>query len=151
MSFQAILDSVLPPRSNFTESSNATNSGNIPSQLFESIIPGYGPIHKFILYTFGLDITILVTLFAAIWAISKLGHYIFMTIYSLVAENYLSSIHVSSYDDIYEHLMKWLADQPHLLRALDELRGRDLVCFCAPRACHGDLLLRLEQKSPDQS
>ena len=28
---------------------------------------------------------------------------------------------------------RWLADQHHLLRALDELRGRDLVCFCAPR------------------
>jgi hypothetical protein len=27
---------------------------------------------------------------------------------------------------------RWLADQHHLLRALDELRGRDLVCFCAP-------------------
>ena len=37
----------------------------------------------------------------------------------------------------------WLRDQHHLLRALDELRGRDLVCFCAPLACHGDLLLRL--------
>jgi hypothetical protein len=24
---------------------------------------------------------------------------------------------------------RWLADQHHLLRALDELRGRDLVCF----------------------
>jgi Domain of unknown function (DUF4326) len=32
----------------------------------------------------------------------------------------------------YEH---WLRDQHHLLRALDELRGRDLVCFCAPLAC----------------
>jgi hypothetical protein len=38
---------------------------------------------------------------------------------------------------------RWLADQRHLLRALDELCGRDLVCFCAPRLCHGDLLLRL--------
>jgi hypothetical protein len=38
---------------------------------------------------------------------------------------------------------RWLADQHHLLRALDELRGRDLVCFCAPWACHGDLLMRL--------
>lgn len=38
---------------------------------------------------------------------------------------------------------RWLADQHRLLRALDELRGCDLVCFCAPRACHGDLLLRL--------
>jgi len=38
---------------------------------------------------------------------------------------------------------RWLADQRHLLRALDELSGCDLVCFCAPQLCHGDLLLRL--------
>ena len=38
---------------------------------------------------------------------------------------------------------RWLRDQHHLLRALDELRGKDLLCFCAPAACHGDLLLRL--------
>lgn len=41
----------------------------------------------------------------------------------------------------------WLRGQHHLLRALDELRGRDLVCFCAPAACHGDLLLRLANAS----
>jgi hypothetical protein len=38
---------------------------------------------------------------------------------------------------------RWLADQHHLLRGLDELARRDLVCFCVPRPCHGDLLLRL--------
>ena len=38
---------------------------------------------------------------------------------------------------------RWLRGQRHLLRVLDELRGRDLVCFCAPLACHGDLLRRL--------
>ncbi len=37
----------------------------------------------------------------------------------------------------------WLRGQPHLLRDLGELRGRHLVCFCAPAACHGDTLLRL--------
>ncbi len=43
----------------------------------------------------------------------------------------------------------WLRQQPDLMAQLDELRGRDLVCFCAPASCHGDLLLRLaneEQK-----
>ncbi len=44
---------------------------------------------------------------------------------------------------------RWLADQHHLLRALDEFRGRDLVCFCAPRPCHGDLLLRLANATRD--
>lgn len=37
----------------------------------------------------------------------------------------------------------WLRTQPHLLRRLDELSGKSLVCYCAPLACHGDLLLRL--------
>jgi hypothetical protein len=37
----------------------------------------------------------------------------------------------------------WLRDQHNLLRALHELQGHDLICFCAPAACHGDLLLRL--------
>jgi len=41
----------------------------------------------------------------------------------------------------------WLRDQRHLLRALDELRGHYLVCFCAPLACHGDLLLWLANGS----
>jgi hypothetical protein len=41
----------------------------------------------------------------------------------------------------------WLRDQHHLLRSIGELRGKDLVCFCAPAACHGDLLLRLANGS----
>lgn len=45
---------------------------------------------------------------------------------------------------------RWLADQHALLRALDELRGRDLICFCAPAPCHGDLLLRLANASRDE-
>ena len=38
----------------------------------------------------------------------------------------------------------WLCDQPVLMAALpDELRGRDLYCWCAPLSCHGDVLLAL--------
>lgn len=31
----------------------------------------------------------------------------------------------------------------YLLNHLHELRGKDLVCWCAPEACHGDVLLKL--------
>ena len=41
----------------------------------------------------------------------------------------------------------WLRDQHGLLRSIGELQGKDLVCFCAPAACHGDLLLRLANGS----
>ncbi len=44
----------------------------------------------------------------------------------------------------------WLRNQHHLLRVLDELRGHNLLRFCAPKACHGDLLLRLANASREE-
>ena len=43
----------------------------------------------------------------------------------------------------------WLRDQHELPRSITDIRGKDLVCFCAPAACHGDLLLRLANSSRD--
>jgi hypothetical protein len=37
----------------------------------------------------------------------------------------------------------WLCDQPDLMAALPELAGRDLVYWCAPEPCHGDVLLAM--------
>ena len=37
----------------------------------------------------------------------------------------------------------WLKTQPELMRKLPELRGKVLGCWCAPAACHGDILLKL--------
>ncbi len=37
----------------------------------------------------------------------------------------------------------YLLDNPNLLKALPELKGRDLVCWCAPLRCHADVLLEL--------
>lgn len=38
----------------------------------------------------------------------------------------------------------WLLAQPDLVaRAKVELRGKVLGCWCAPQACHGDVLLRI--------
>ena len=45
---------------------------------------------------------------------------------------------------------RWLVDQHQLLRALDELRDHDLVCFCAPLACHGDILRRLANATREE-
>lgn len=53
-------------------------------------------------------------------------------------------------DTVIAKYESWLRDQHHLLRALDELRGRDLVCFCAPDTCHGDLLLWLANANREQ-
>lgn len=36
----------------------------------------------------------------------------------------------------------WLAARPALVSAAKrELAGKDLLCYCAPAACHGDVLI----------
>ena len=44
--------------------------------------------------------------------------------------------------DVIKKYLDWLLSQPELLeQAREELCGKDLVCFCAPKPCHGDILL----------
>jgi bacteriorhodopsin len=38
---------------------------------------------------------------------------------------------------------RWLLTQPELVASLHELEGKTLGCWCARRACHGDVLARL--------
>lgn len=37
----------------------------------------------------------------------------------------------------------WIIGQPDLMNSLDELKGKRLGCYCAPRPCHGDVLVDL--------
>ena len=37
----------------------------------------------------------------------------------------------------------WVVQRPNLMTRLGELRGKHLVCWCAPESCHGDVLIRL--------
>ena len=46
-------------------------------------------------------------------------------------------------EEVIAEYRAWVCDQPHLMAAIPELRGRNLVCWCAPEPCHGDVLLRL--------
>lgn len=39
-----------------------------------------------------------------------------------------------------EHLWARIRTEPGLVNKLAQLRGRTLGCYCAPAACHGDVL-----------
>lgn len=43
--------------------------------------------------------------------------------------------------DVIAKYRAHLLGSPALMAALPELRGKDLVCWCAPCACHGDVLI----------
>ncbi len=49
-------------------------------------------------------------------------------------------------DNVIAKYRAWIVQQPALIAALHELRGKDLVCWCAPEGCHGDVLLALANR-----
>ena len=47
-------------------------------------------------------------------------------------------------DQVIARFRAWLLTQPALIEAAKrELRGKDLVCWCAPLACHADVLMEI--------
>jgi hypothetical protein len=52
--------------------------------------------------------------------------------------------------DKYEaYLTKHIRNGTFTAEELDELHGKDLVCFCAPARCHGDTLEKYAAKAHD--
>lgn len=55
---------------------------------------------------------------------------------------------VWSREDVINLYRAWLGtnELDGLMRDIHELRGKDLVCWCAPLPCHADVLLELANK-----
>jgi hypothetical protein len=54
-------------------------------------------------------------------------------------------------DEVIDQYRRFICESSEgasLRTSLHELRGRDLVCWCAPAACHGDVLLELANARP---
>lgn len=48
--------------------------------------------------------------------------------------------------EVVAKYLAYILQQQHLLAALGELVGKRLGCYCAPLACHGDVLLELTMR-----
>jgi len=107
----SILDSAFPPRNAGNNSSSDPVAGLSPTTLLETFVPGYGPIHKFLLLTFGFDVTVLVSLGVVAFLGARIFRSVWGVIYTLVANNYMAEITVSSTDEIHGHLIAFLANQ----------------------------------------
>jgi hypothetical protein len=59
---------------------------------------------------------------------------------------YKDTIHVETPEEAIELYYDWIIEQikanPEKYN-LDELRGKVLGCYCAPKPCHGDILVQL--------
>lgn len=59
---------------------------------------------------------------------------------------------ILSRKDVVEAYRDWICfsdEGQRLLKDIGELRGKDLICFCAPLQCHGDVLLELANRADD--
>ena len=56
----------------------------------------------------------------------------------------LAEFKVNNRDEAVESYRAYLYSNPELMaKVKQELRGKNLVCFCAPKSCHGDVLLEV--------
>ena len=49
-------------------------------------------------------------------------------------------------DEVVAKYRAWVVRQPALMAALPELRGKHLVCWCAPQRCHAEVLIDLANR-----
>ena len=49
-------------------------------------------------------------------------------------------------DEVIAKYRAWIVQQPALMAALPELRNKDLVCWCAPSRCHGEVRIELANR-----
>jgi chaperone BCS1 len=111
MALSSILGTAFPSRENVSDPLTGPATNISPTTLLETFIPGYGPIHKFLLYTFGFDVTVLVSLGAILWLGGRIGRSVWTVIWALIAANWMAEVSVSSSDEIHAHLLQFLAHQ----------------------------------------
>lgn len=109
---------------NANMTSNGTMSGMPGLEPIIHLLGARNPIvqllmvlHQVIGSRTGVDPTIILSLLGFIWAFNRIGRQFFMGVYRLVADYFMSSIHIASSDEIFLHMMKWLASQPRLVNS----------------------------------
>lgn len=51
--------------------------------------------------------------------------------------------HGNDRDLVLKRYRDYILREPELLASLHELKGKQLACWCKPKACHGDVLVEL--------
>jgi len=54
-----------------------------------------------------------------------------------------------SRDDVIAKFEAYVRRRPDLMKQLHNLAGKDVVCWCAPARCHGDVLVRLANQQAE--
>ena len=61
----------------------------------------------------------------------------------LPSESTRAIYQVETREQAVEAYENWIISHENLLNDLQELKGKNLVCWCHPKRCHAEVLLRL--------
>lgn len=98
-------------KADFPNDNSTVSITQLPANILDAFIPGYPVISKFIRDVFGFDISIVVSvsllIFGLFTSFRFIGHYA----YEYFEEYCTSFICVECDDDIFDHIMDWVAEQ----------------------------------------
>ncbi|KAI2609282.1 BCS1 N terminal-domain-containing protein [Hypoxylon sp. NC1633] len=127
MDYNAVLKGLLPSMAGNTSFESGNSSATDHTQhakVVEGILAlvglrGLVPVYGFIGNWLGIEPTYLLSAIGVLWALNKLFRQIYSLFSRLLNDHFMSSIHVANTDDIYIHLMQWLASQPRMVNSRD--------------------------------
>lgn len=93
------------------ENATVASITQLPANLLEAFIPGYSVISKFVLDALGIDITLVVSVCLLLFGLVTASTFISRHASSMFEKYFMSAISIESHDDIYDHVMAWLASQ----------------------------------------
>lgn len=91
--------------------SSAQNLVQVPANLLETFIPGYGTISRILLDTFGIDVTLLVSISFFFFALGRSFTYLKNQFLALVMRFGTCSVEIGADADTYFWVMDWMADR----------------------------------------
>lgn len=56
--------------------------------------------------------------------------------------------HHGNREECVEKFREYINQNRSLMARIGELKGKNLVCWCAPKACHADILLEIANEIP---
>ncbi|KAH8888706.1 hypothetical protein GQ53DRAFT_229045 [Thozetella sp. PMI_491] len=129
MDFQSVLRGGLPTLvSNISDNGRNSTNHTFAHGIMESLVPFFGSQYNplirslMLLYNIlgvklGFDPTLVLTVFGFAWAANKVWRQSYSTAYGLVRTYLMASIQISSTDEMYSHMMKFLASQPAMVNS----------------------------------
>ena len=81
----------------------------LPVNILEAFIPGYSVISSFLYDVLGFDITLVVSVALLLFGLVTSLSFLWRHAYSQFQIYFTSTITIESHDDIYDHVMEWLA------------------------------------------